>query len=183
MVPAIVALGLVKRFTIAIKNSTSVIRARPIGISLSDNRKFKGTQYSRSPGCVYRITRTAMPCIVKLQITPKAYRLARNVTSPRLARIVNIWKATTMLMMRCDVPNFRCGCRNQSASTPSSETRLSTPFEPTIAVLTAPARIIVPTTTTKAWNASRRVNGPARFMASPPIRFSRSSRQKKIRAK
>src|SRR6266849_6572914 len=172
-VPATVALGLVKRFTIAIKNSTSVINASPIGISLPNNRKFTGTQYSRSPGCVYRITRTAMPCIVKLQITPKAYKLARKVTLPRLARIVRIWKATTMLMMRCDVPNLRCGCRNQSASTPSSETRLSTPFEPTIAVLTAPARIIVPTTTTNAWNASRNANGPTRFMDRPPIRFSR----------
>ena len=30
------------------------------------------------------------PCIVKLQITPNAYRFARNVTSPRLARIVRI---------------------------------------------------------------------------------------------
>ncbi len=171
--PATVALGLVNKFTMAIRNNTSVINVSPTGISLPNSRKFKGTRYSRSPGCVYRITRTAMPCMVKLQITPKAYRLARNVTSPRLRRIVRIWKATTMLMMRCDVPNLRCGCRNQSASTPSSETRFSTPFEPTIAVLTAPARIIVPTTTTKAWNANRNVKGPARFMARPPIRFSR----------
>ena len=48
-----------------------------------------------------------------------------------------------------------CGLRNQSVSTPSSDTRFSTPFEPTIAVFTAPARIRKPTTTTNAWNTSR----------------------------
>jgi hypothetical protein len=37
-----------------------------------------------------------------------------------------------------------CGFLNQSVSTPSSETRLSTPLEPMIAVFTAPDRISVP---------------------------------------
>ena len=35
------------------------------------------------------------------------------------------------------MPNFGCGLRNQSGRTPSSAMRLSTPFEPTIAVFTA----------------------------------------------
>ena len=34
-------------------------------------------------------------------------------------------------------------------------------------------RITVPTTTTNAWKISRAINGPARFIARPPIRFSR----------
>src|SRR2546430_12130888 len=72
IVPATVALGLVNKFTIAIKNNTSVINASPNGISLPKKWKFNGTRYSRSPGCVYRITRTAMPCMVKLQITPRS---------------------------------------------------------------------------------------------------------------
>ena len=33
-----------------------------------------------------------MPFIAKLQITPNAYRFARNVTSPRLTMMVRIWK-------------------------------------------------------------------------------------------
>ena len=57
--------------------------------------------------------------------------------------------------------------------TPSSATRLSTPLEPMIAVLTAPARIRKPTTTTKAFEQQP---GPDRarstFMARPPIRLS-----------
>jgi len=40
-----------------------------------------------------------------------------------------------------------------------------------MAVLTAPARIKVPTTTTKPWNIKRTINGPSRLIASPPIRF------------
>ena len=39
--------------------------------------------------------------------------------------------------MRCDVPNRRCGWRNQCGRMPSSETRLRTPLDPTIDVLTA----------------------------------------------
>jgi len=39
----------------------------------------------------------------------------------------------------------RCGWRNQALSHSVFETRFSTPFEPTIAVFTAPARIKVPT--------------------------------------
>ena len=101
-----------------------------------------------------------MPFSAKLQITPNAYRFARKVTSPRLMMIVTICSTTITLMIRCDVPNFGCGCRNQSGSTPSSETRFSTPFDPTMAVFTAPERISVPTTTTNTWNASRATNGP-----------------------
>ena len=78
-----------------------------------------------------------------------------------------------ILMMRYEVPNFLCGWRNQLASTPSSDTRFSTPFEPTIAVFTAPAKINVPTTTTNAWKTNRIANGPSRFIANPPIKFSR----------
>src|SRR5581483_11177399 len=54
-----------------------------------------------------------------------------------------------------------------------AEARMSTPFEPTIAVLTAPAMISVPTATTKMWKARRARKGPSRFMARPPMRFSR----------
>jgi hypothetical protein len=56
--------------------------------------------------------------------------------------------------------------------TPSSDTRLSTPFDPTIAVFAAPARIRNPTTTTNAWKNSRNDNGPVRFIARPEIRLS-----------
>src|SRR5258707_280188 len=97
-----------------------------------------------------------------------------NVTFPRLMMMVMICSATTILMMRWLVPNRLCGCRNHALSTPSSETRFSTPLEPTMAVFTAPARIRVPTTTTKPWNIRRTINGPSRFIASPPIRFSRN---------
>ena len=38
------------------------------------------------------------------------------------------------------MPYLLCGARNQSVSTPSSETRLSTPFDPMIEVLIAPAQ-------------------------------------------
>src|SRR5436305_1178630 len=55
--------------------------------------------------------------------------------------------------MRWDVPKRRCGWRNQCGRIPSSETRFKTPLEPTMAVLTAPANIKTPTTTTKARNA------------------------------
>ena len=51
---------------------------------------------------------------------------------------------------------------------PSSDTRLSTPLEPTIDVLTAPASISVPTTATKARNIIRSACGPARYMVMPP---------------
>ena len=73
------------------------------------------------------------------------------------------------------MPNRRCGFRNHSVSTPSSDTRLSTPLEPTIAVLAAPARIRNPTTTTKAWNSSRSHSGPTRCIASPEIRLLKYS--------
>jgi hypothetical protein len=42
-----------------------------------------------------------------------------------------------------------------------------------MAVLTAPARITVPTITTKMWNSSRAGTGPTRCIDSPPIRLSR----------
>ena len=58
------------------------------------------------------------------------------------------------------MPYFGCGLRNQSGRTPSSATRLSTPLEPTIAVLTAPERIRKPTTTTSAFRASLAQCGP-----------------------
>ena len=64
-----------------------------------------------------------------------------------------------------------CGARNQSVSTPSSETRLSTPFEPMIAVFTAPDNIRNPTITTNAWNSSLSHSGPTKFIARPEIRL------------
>ena len=54
----------------------------------------------------------------------------------------------------------RCGWRNQCGRMPSSDTRFSTPFDPTIDVLTAPASISVPTTATKPRNAIRSGSGP-----------------------
>src|SRR5208283_4171365 len=65
-------------------------------------------------------------------------------------------RMTIRLMRRELVPNLWWGWRNQSGSTPSSATRLSTPLEPMMAVFTAPDRIKVPTSTTKAWNSSHR---------------------------
>src|ERR1035438_727677 len=61
-----------------------------------------------------------------------------------------------------------------SGSTPSSATRLSTPLEPMMAVFTAPDKIRVPTSTTKAWNSRRTDIGPTRNMESPPIRLFRN---------
>ena len=75
--------------------------------------------------------------------------------------------------MRYEVPKRRCGWRNQWGRIPSSETRFSTPFEPTMAVLTAPASIKTPTTTTKTRNTSRSDKGPTRYIASPPIGLSK----------
>ena len=92
---------------------------------------------------------------------------------PRLMMIVITCSITIRLMSRDVVPNWWCGCRNQSGSTPSSATRLSTPFEPMIAVFTAPDRISVPTSTTKPWNSRRSGSGPTRYIESPPIRLSR----------
>jgi len=46
-------------------------------------------------------------------------------------------KATTILMMRWLVPNACAAAGTHALSTPSSETRFNTPFEPTIAVFTA----------------------------------------------
>ncbi len=77
-----------------------------------------------------------------------------------------------VLSTREVVPYLWCGRRNQSGRTPSSEMRLTTAFEPTMAVLTAPANMRNPTTTTNPWNRSRSHNGPARFMASPDMRLS-----------
>src|SRR5262249_49379429 len=62
-----------------------------------------------------------------------------------------------------------CGLRNQSGMTPSSATRLRTPLEPMMAVLTAPARIKKPTTQTKALSNKRPSSGLYTFIArSPP---------------
>ena len=49
---------------------------------------------------------------------------------------------------------------------------MSTPTEPTIEVLTAPARIRNPTSTTNARNAIRAHSGPTTNIARPPIRLS-----------
>src|SRR5436190_10421728 len=65
--------------------------------------------------------------------------------------------------MRWEVPNRRCGCRNQWGRIPSSETLFKTPFEPTIAVFTAPASIRIPTTTTKDRKSSRSGKGPGKI--------------------
>ena len=83
-----------------------------------------------------------------------------------------ICKTTTRLSNRDDVPNLGCGFKNQSGSTPSSETRFSTPLDPTIAVLTAPERIRKPTMTTTPFKISRAHCGPITFIARPPIRLS-----------
>ena len=48
---------------------------------------------------------------------------------------------------------------------------MSTPLEPTIAVLTAPERIRKPTKTTTALSESRAHRGPITFIARPPIRL------------
>ena len=61
-------------------------------------RNFLAQQAKVQRHAVFAIARDACsgspappsPCIVKLQITPNAYRFARNVTSPRLAMIVRI---------------------------------------------------------------------------------------------
>ncbi len=50
--------------------------------------------------------------------------------------------------------------RNQSVSTPSSATRISTPVDPIIDVLMAPEKIKNPTSTTKIRNAMRQNIGP-----------------------
>ena len=59
-----------------------------------------------------------------------------------------------MLMSRWWCRIFCAGARNHSGSTPSSATRFNTPFDPMMAVFTAPARISVPTSTTNPWNIS-----------------------------
>src|SRR5208282_4172414 len=51
---------------------TVAIMARPSGISFEPMRRFSGTRYSRSPGCVKRSTSTASAFITKLHTTPKA---------------------------------------------------------------------------------------------------------------
>ena len=85
---------------------------------------------------------------------------------------MKICRPTTRFRIRWEVPKRRCGWRNQSGRMPSSETRFRTPFEPTMAVLTAPASIKTPTTTTKIRNAIRSDNGPTRYIASPLIGLS-----------
>src|SRR5215510_3028932 len=77
------------------------------------------------------------------------------------------------LIVRYVVPYFLCGARNQSVSTPSSETRLSTPLEPRIAVFTAPDNIRNPTSTTNPWNKSLKETGPTKFIARPEMRLVR----------
>ena len=72
---------------------------------------------------------------------------------PPLSRIVSSWSPTTRLRMRCEVPKRRCGWRNQCGRMPSSDTRLRTPFDPTMDVFTAPASISVPTTATNPRNS------------------------------
>ena len=59
------------------------------------------------------------------------------------------------------------GGETSAGRIPSSETRFSTPFEPTMAVLTAPASIRTPTTTTKARNASRSDKRPNEIHGQP----------------
>ena len=70
------------------------------------------------------------------------------------------------------MPNLVCGLRNQSVSTPSSATRISTPVEPIMEVLMAPERIRKPTSTTKMRKAMRQNKGPTMYMARPAIRLS-----------
>jgi hypothetical protein len=62
--------------------------------------------------------------------------------------------------------------RNQSVSTPSSATRISTPVEPIMEVLMAPERMRKPTSTTKMRKAMRQNIGPTMYMARPAIRLS-----------
>ena len=62
----------VNRLTMAMQNNINVINMRPSGISFPAIVKFSGTLNSRSCGCVYRSTRTAIPFSAKLQITPNA---------------------------------------------------------------------------------------------------------------
>src|ERR1700704_252284 len=170
--PATVATDFVARFTSAVESSTKNTERRPIGISIPAMVTFGGTFQPRSP--LYLKRRTSMDKLlkVKLQITPNAYASPRTYTSPRLARMVRICNPTTRLMMRELVPYLRWGKRNQSASTPSSETRLRTPLDPMIAVLTAPERMRNPTTTTNARKIRRRMRGPHMYIARPEMRLS-----------
>ena len=114
-----------------------------------------GTFQPRSPWYFQRSTSMARLLKVNDQMTPKAYASPRVMTLPRLAMMVNIWRMKTRLTMRWLVPNRGCGLRNQSVSTPSSATRISTPVEPIIEVLMAPERIRKPTSTTKMRKAMR----------------------------
>ena len=130
-----------------------------------------GTSYSRCAGRLNRRTSIESALKTKLQTTPKAYASPSVSTRPRLATIVNIWSPATRFSKRFVVPYFGCGLRNQSGRTPSSATRLSTPFEPMIAVFTAPERIRTPTPTTSALRQSFAQCGPMTLIARPPIRL------------
>ena len=100
-------------------------------------------------------------------------RYYREMGVAMAAYIVTICSSTMRLISRYVVPNFLCGLRNHSVSTPSSDTRFRTPLEPMMEVLMAPERIRKPTTTTKTRKTTFRTCGPTIYMAMPLIRLSR----------
>jgi hypothetical protein len=98
--PAMVAISFVNRLTIAHAAAENAIPNRPNGIS------FRRHEYSTAPstgGASGRLNRrmsTEMALKAKLQMTPKAYASPRTNTSPRLRRIVAIWRMTMRLIRR-----------------------------------------------------------------------------------
>jgi len=98
--------------------------------------------------------------------------LARNVTSPRLRRIVRNLEGDHHVddaVATCQIYGAAAG-----TSRPARHPRntFSTPFEPTIAVLTAPAGSSCPPPP-RGVERQPHVKGPARSWPGPPIRFSR----------
>ena len=170
--PLIVATSFVSRFARAEPKTIRKMMPRPIGSSTLPKRRLKGTLNSRGVWSLKRSTTIDSVLKAKLHTTPKAYASPSRMKSPRLAMIVNSCRTMISHKMRDVVPKRTCGLRNQSGSTPSSATRLSTPLEPMIEVLTAPDRIRKPTTTTKPLSNSRAVTGPTICMARPPRRLS-----------
>ena len=151
--PATVATDLVNRFTIAVASSTMNTDASPTGISRPAMVMFGGTFQPRSP-FVFEAQHQHRQA-VKGETPDHAERI-------RFAQYVNIAAAEQnreQLQENHHVDDAVAGAktlvgwRNQSVSTPSSEMRLSTPFDPMMAVFTAPERIRNPTTTTNPRNS------------------------------
>ena len=115
--PEIVAIGLVNKFVIAVKNSARDITLKPIGISTFPKCIFNGTFHSLGLLSLNLKTTIAIALKVKLQITPNAYASPSMIMLPLEKSIVDICRIAIRFNILYVVPYFLPGFLNQSVKT------------------------------------------------------------------